>query len=87
MKRTSPYGSDGLGPATPAPLGDTVAGGGQRALLRTARTQQPDQCVEPVGRRQGPGGEILRDRGHRPAGLDGQFPIDQFAVPAGGPAA
>ncbi|OLB64346.1 MAG: hypothetical protein AUI10_11530 [Actinobacteria bacterium 13_2_20CM_2_72_6] len=54
-----------------------VPGGSQRALLAGAGTEQADQHVEPIGRRQDVAGEVLPDDSPRPAGLRGQLAIRQ----------
>jgi hypothetical protein len=64
----------------PAMLLDPVAGRRQRALLDRRRPEQPDEDVEPVGRRQNLAGEVLADDPPGPAGLGGEFSVGQLGL-------
>ena len=72
-RQLSRYHRGGGGPAGAPRVGDPVPRGGQRALFGRARAEQPDQRVEPLGRRQDLPREVVRDGPVRPAGLGGQF--------------
>ena len=74
------------GPATAAsPLLHPVPGRRQRPLFGRPTTEQPDQHIQPVGRRQCTAAEVLRDRTTGVSGAVSQFPYGRLrqALPAG----